>query len=405
MPFGLCNAPATFQRTMNKAEKCHFRAKELQFLGHVVGEEGIKPDPEKIDKIVNYPIPVNIRDLRGVLGLFLYYRYASLIGIGAVLAQKDGKDEYVDAYANHSALKWLLNSSSETANRWLERWKIILSEYDYEIQYRKGTKYFNANVLSRINPNTVQYLDALTVSDHYSSTQKAKIHRISSHYILQNNLLYRRIQNGFKRVILHKQIESIFYHLHQDLNAAHLEIDAVFEKVKEHYYWPQMFEDIKNYINICDTYQRRGSQQRVEPLIPIKVGTSFVNQIIDKLCENYQTKHRLTSPYRPQTNGMVECFNRTLGETKKHSTTGFTSFYLVYRRQVTLPIDLKLPNIQEKDEQNPLLARLYRLIENLETDRQEVIDIIDREQQKQKEQHNQQRISVKLKIGDKVLVE
>ncbi|GES88280.1 enzymatic polyprotein, putative [Rhizophagus clarus] len=254
MPFGLCNAPATFQRTMDKAEKCHFGAKELQFLGHVVGEEGIKPDPEKIDKIVNYPIPVNIRDLRGVLGLFSYYRRfiknfsqladpmyellkkdvvykwtetqqqafeilktkltqapivrypdfekpfllytdASLIGIGAVLAQKDSKDEYVVAYASrtlapaeknyaiteleylaiiwavkyfrhylfrihftiitdHSALKWLLNSSSETANRRLERWKITLSEYDYEIQYRKGTKHSNADALSRINPNT-----------------------------------------------------------------------------------------------------------------------------------------------------------------------------------------------------------------------------------------------------------
>ncbi|GBC01759.1 hypothetical protein RclHR1_43190001 [Rhizophagus clarus] len=102
---------------------------------------------------------------------FLLYADASLIGIGAVLAQKDGKDEYVVAYASrtlapaeknyaitkleyHSALKWLLNSSSETANRRLERWKITLSEYDYEIQYRKGTKHSNADVLSRINPNT-----------------------------------------------------------------------------------------------------------------------------------------------------------------------------------------------------------------------------------------------------------
>ncbi|GES89100.1 putative integrase core domain protein [Rhizophagus clarus] len=266
MPFGLCNAPATFQRTMDKAEKCHFGAKELQFLGHVVGEEGIKPDPEKIDKIVNYPIPANIRNLRD----------ASLIGIGAVLAQKDGKDEYVIAYASrtlapaeknyaiteleylaiiwtvkyfrhylfgihftiitdHSVLKWLLNSSSETANRQLKRWKITLSEYDYEIQYRKGTKHSNADALSRINPNT------------------AKIRCTSAHYILQNNLLYRRTQDGFKRVILREQVESILYHLHQNLNAAHLGIDAVFEKVKECYYWPQMFEDIRNYINTCDT--------------------------------------------------------------------------------------------------------------------------------------------------------
>ena len=119
MPFGLCNAPATFQHIMNKvlgeaigkyvmvylddviiysrtfeehlrhienalnkirganlrlkAEKCHFGATELPFLGHVVGKDGVKPDPEKIDKVANYPEPRNLRDLRGVLGLFSYY--------------------------------------------------------------------------------------------------------------------------------------------------------------------------------------------------------------------------------------------------------------------------------------------------------------------------------------------
>ena len=33
----------------------------------------MKPDPEKVDKIVNYPVPKNIRELRGILGLFSYY--------------------------------------------------------------------------------------------------------------------------------------------------------------------------------------------------------------------------------------------------------------------------------------------------------------------------------------------
>jgi hypothetical protein len=238
-----------------KAEKCKFAAQELQFLGHVVGQDGVKPDPEKVDKIVNYPVPRNIRELRGVLGLFSYYRRfikdfsqkasflyellkkeneyiwtknqqeafeelkqlittapvvkypdfdqpfllytdASINGLGAVLAQKDGKLEPVIAYASrtltaaeknygiteleclaimwavkyfrqyiygskltiitdHSALTWLLNSSSESTNRRLERWKIMLSEYDFDIQYRKGSTNANADALSRINDSTL----------------------------------------------------------------------------------------------------------------------------------------------------------------------------------------------------------------------------------------------------------
>jgi hypothetical protein len=46
-----------------KAEKCYFAAKELQFLGYVVGKDGVKPDPEKVDKMINYPEPKNIREL------------------------------------------------------------------------------------------------------------------------------------------------------------------------------------------------------------------------------------------------------------------------------------------------------------------------------------------------------
>ena len=53
---------------------------------------------------------------------------------------------------DHVALKWLLNSTSETINRRLERWKITLSEYEYDIIYRKGINHSNANAFSRLNP-------------------------------------------------------------------------------------------------------------------------------------------------------------------------------------------------------------------------------------------------------------
>src|SRR5947209_2459324 len=41
-------------------------------------------------------------------------------------------------------------------------------------------------------------------------------------------------------------------------------------------------------------------------------GSAFISQLVEKLLQQHQIKHRLISPYHPQTNGLVERFNRTL---------------------------------------------------------------------------------------------
>ena len=92
-------------------------------------------------------------------------------------------------------------------------------------------------------------------------------------------------------------------------------------------------------------------------------GTHFVNRIIQDLSEKFRIKHRLSTPYHPQINDLVERFNQTLCEklakmaeettmwdefidpalmtyrTTKHATMGVTPFLLVYGREVVLPID------------------------------------------------------------------
>lgn len=120
MPFGLCNAPSTFQSAMNsvlqpflrkftavffndiliysdslqshllhleqvlqtllhhqfflKRSKCFFGERRLEYLGHVISGEGIEPKPLKIVAMTQWPVPSSMKDLRAFLGLTGFYR-------------------------------------------------------------------------------------------------------------------------------------------------------------------------------------------------------------------------------------------------------------------------------------------------------------------------------------------
>jgi hypothetical protein len=120
MSFGLCNAPSTFQNTMNelfqehlhrfvivffddilvysktledhlvhldivftclvqnqfflKQSKCILGQNSISYLGHIVSHDGVGPDPEKIKSMLDWPVPKTIKQLRGFLGLTGFYR-------------------------------------------------------------------------------------------------------------------------------------------------------------------------------------------------------------------------------------------------------------------------------------------------------------------------------------------
>jgi len=120
MPFGLKNAPATFQRLMNSVltgmqglkclvylddiviygasleehnkrleevlqrlrennlklqpDKCEFLRKETIYLGHIISENGISPDPSKLTAIKEFPTPRKVKDIQSFIGLAGYYR-------------------------------------------------------------------------------------------------------------------------------------------------------------------------------------------------------------------------------------------------------------------------------------------------------------------------------------------
>lgn len=302
MPFGLKNAPSTFQRCMDSIlsglqglhcfiymddlvihahslknhnekleeilerlrkfnmrlhpDKCEFLRKECCYLGHIITENGVKPDPKKIDIVQNFPVPKNQKQIKSFLGLIGYYRKfvenfskiakpltellkknkefiwtslqqnafeilknilttkpllaypdfekefilttdASQNAIGAILSQGEIFSDKPIAYASrtlnkaelnysvtekealaiiwavnyfrhylygrkfkivtdHRPLTWLFNVKDPGSR--LIRWRLKLEQYDYEIIYKPGRQNANADCLSRIPINKINYL-------------------------------------------------------------------------------------------------------------------------------------------------------------------------------------------------------------------------------------------------------
>ena len=55
-------------------EKIQFLRKEVIFLGHIISQDGVRPDPEMIRAVVEFPTPQNVKNVRQALGFFDYYR-------------------------------------------------------------------------------------------------------------------------------------------------------------------------------------------------------------------------------------------------------------------------------------------------------------------------------------------
>ena len=78
-------------------EKCSFKQKELRFLGHLIDQFGVRPDPDKVEAIQQLSPPTDVHELKRVLGMVNYLaKYvANLATVGEplyeLLRQKNNK--------------------------------------------------------------------------------------------------------------------------------------------------------------------------------------------------------------------------------------------------------------------------------------------------------------------------
>ena len=58
-----------------KPEKCVWKVREVGFLGVIIGENGVRMEKEKVQRVIEWPVPKSVKDVQKFLGLANYYRW------------------------------------------------------------------------------------------------------------------------------------------------------------------------------------------------------------------------------------------------------------------------------------------------------------------------------------------
>ncbi|CAN6720855.1 unnamed protein product [Malus baccata var. baccata] len=369
MPFGLCNAPATFQRCMMSI-----------FTGlveHVV---------ENLSLVLERCIKTNlVLDRRPQV---IYYASRTLNDaqlnyattekelLAVVFALEKFRSYLVGAkviiYTDHATLKYLL--SKKDAKPRLIRWILLLQEFDLEFRDKKGSETVVADHLSRLNIPTASEEDSLPLRESFPDEQlfavqfrtlwfadivnyllkgvvhpdltlqqKKKFLSDVKHYFWDEPYLFKYCPDQIiRRCIPEAEQESVLrcqrvgnQSKRNEMPQQNILIVELFDVWGIDFIGPFPSSHGNHYILVAVEYVSKWVEAIAAPTnqgsvvlrflqgvifprfgIPRVIlsdgGKHFINKPFANLLANYGINHRVDTPYHPQTSGQVEVSNREL---------------------------------------------------------------------------------------------
>ncbi|GKD74626.1 reverse transcriptase domain-containing protein, partial [Tanacetum coccineum] len=363
MPFGLCNAPGTFQRCMMAIFHDMIEETMEVFMDDFLGSWVFSFSACPLAHLCQNAKTVRRNQLSSKLGEVPF-----MVKEGIVLGHKISKSRIEVDRAKVDVVAKLPHPTSVKGI-------LLIQEFDVIIRDRKGAENLAADHLSRLeNPHKGNF-----VVKGMSSQQKKKFFKDVQHYFWDDPYLFRICADQVIRRCVHGQEAiDILTTCHNGPTGGHHGANYTAKKVFDSgFYWPTIYRDAHDMVEakalptndtrvvvnfLKSLFARFGTPRAIIS----DRGTHFCNDQFVKVMLKYEVTHRLSTAYHPQTSGKVEVSNcglkhileRAVGEnhasmfdelddtlwafrTTFKTPIGCTPYKLVYGKACHLPIDLK----------------------------------------------------------------